>query len=150
MFECRLPLFDQSDVFYVRFMDDILILAPTRWKLRRAVQVVQAIPSDLHLATHPDKTFVGRIARGFDFLGYHFFEGRVSVASKTLCKMYETAARLYEQKGHRNQPTPPIFSGPQYLTRWNAWFQGGLRGIELRGMFLSALEGRDASESRQH
>ena len=37
----KLPL------FYVRFMDDILILAPTRWQLRGAVKVVNqtlAIP----------------------------------------------------------------------------------------------------------
>lgn len=27
-------------LFYVRFMDDILILAPTRWQLRGAVKVV--------------------------------------------------------------------------------------------------------------
>ena len=27
-------------LFYVRFMDDILVLAPTRWKLRKAVAVV--------------------------------------------------------------------------------------------------------------
>ena len=26
--------------------------------------------ADLRLATHPDKTFIGRIERGFDFLGY--------------------------------------------------------------------------------
>lgn len=28
----------------------------------------------------------------------------------------------------------------QYLTRWNAWFHGGLCGIKLRGAFLPALE----------
>jgi hypothetical protein len=53
----------------------------------------------------------------------------------TTRKMYETAARLYEQKGHRTKPTPL----GQYLTRWNAWFRSGLSGIELRGAFLPAL-----------
>ena len=28
---------ERSGLFYVRFMDDILVLAPSRWKLRRAV-----------------------------------------------------------------------------------------------------------------
>lgn len=56
--------------------------------------------------------------------------------------MYETAVRLYEQKGHRDKPTPL----GQYITRWNAWFRGGQSGIELRGAFLPALEGGDATE----
>ncbi len=30
----------RSGLFYVRFMDDILVLAPTRWRLRKAVKVV--------------------------------------------------------------------------------------------------------------
>jgi hypothetical protein len=30
----------RQDVFYVRFMDDILVLAETRWKLRRAAKTV--------------------------------------------------------------------------------------------------------------
>lgn len=31
---------EKRGLFYVRFMDDILVLAPTRWKLRKAVAVV--------------------------------------------------------------------------------------------------------------
>ena len=100
--------FDHSDVFYVRFMDDILILAPTRWKLRKAVARVNRVLSALRLTTHPDKTFIGHSAKGFDFLGYHFFDGALCAAKTTTRKMAEKAARLYEQKGHRSQPTPPI------------------------------------------
>ncbi len=55
----------------VRFMDDILVLAPTRWKLGRAVKAVNEVLASLRLEKHPDKTFIGRIERGFDFLGYH-------------------------------------------------------------------------------
>jgi hypothetical protein len=32
--------FEKLGLFYKRFMDDILVLAPTRWKLRTAVKVV--------------------------------------------------------------------------------------------------------------
>lgn len=69
--------FDDTNLFYVRYMDDILILAPTRWRLRKAVAKMNATLSRLRLAMHPDKTFIGRIVRGFDFLGYHFFDGRL-------------------------------------------------------------------------
>ena len=53
-------------------MDDIVVLAPTRWKLRWAVKAVNEVLSSLRLEKHPDKTFIGRIEKGFDFLGYHF------------------------------------------------------------------------------
>ena len=56
----------RSGQFYMRFMDDILVLAPTRWRLRKAVNEVLG---SLCLLKHPDKTFVGRTERGFDFLG---------------------------------------------------------------------------------
>lgn len=59
-------------LFYVRFMDDILILARSRWQLRGAVKVVNQMLGMLGLEKHPDKTFIGKIERGFDFLGYHF------------------------------------------------------------------------------
>jgi hypothetical protein len=50
-------------LFYVRFMDDILVLAPTRWKLRRAVTVVNQVLGSLRLEKHPDKTLIGRTER---------------------------------------------------------------------------------------
>ncbi len=33
-----------SGLFYVRFMDDILVLSPTRWKLKKAVKAVNEVP----------------------------------------------------------------------------------------------------------
>jgi hypothetical protein len=48
----------------VRFQDDILVLAPTRWKLRSAVKVLNPVLAALGLATHPDKTFIGESRRG--------------------------------------------------------------------------------------
>jgi retron-type reverse transcriptase len=135
--------FEFSGLFYVRFMDDILILAPTRWKVRKAMALVRSMLTHLRLDIHPDKTFIGRISKGFDFLGYHFLDGVLSAAGKTVAKMTETAARLYEQKGQRHQPTP--FG--QYLTRWNAWFRGGLGDLRLRLPFLSQPQPCVASEA---
>jgi hypothetical protein len=47
-------------------------LAPTRWKLRAAILAVNEVMANLVVTQHPNKTIVGRIARGFDFLGYRF------------------------------------------------------------------------------
>ena len=103
-------------------MDDILVLAPTRWKLRRAVRVVNQVLSSLRLEKHPDKTFIGRIERGFDFLGYRFGPEGLSVARKTLENFAERALRLYEQE--------PTRLG-EYVRRWLRWTQAGLDTVEL-------------------
>lgn len=34
-------------LFYVRFMDDMLVLAPTRWKLKKAVKSLQLVNNTL-------------------------------------------------------------------------------------------------------
>ena len=89
---------DQSGLFYVRFMDDILVLTPSRWKLRHAVKTVNEVLQTLWLEKHPDKTFIGRIEREFDFLGYHFSRERLEAAKATIQRQVERMARLYEQK----------------------------------------------------
>ncbi len=82
--KCLDERMEKSGLFYVRFMDDILVLSPTRWKLRKAVKAVNQALGSLNLEKHPDKTFIGRIERGFDFLGYHFRPDRLSMAAKTI------------------------------------------------------------------
>lgn len=57
----------RSGVYYVRYMDDVLILAATRWKLRRAVKMLNQCFTVLKLEQHPDKTFIGRIEKGFGY-----------------------------------------------------------------------------------
>jgi len=52
----------------------------------------------LDLEKHPDKTFIGRIARGFDFLGYHFGPEGLAMAARTIEPFVERALRLYEQE----------------------------------------------------
>jgi RNA-directed DNA polymerase len=60
-----------------------VVLALTRWKLRRAIRIVNQTLNELKLGKHPDKTFIGRIERGFDFLGYYFTPGGLSLAPHT-------------------------------------------------------------------
>ncbi|MGO9121261.1 MAG: hypothetical protein ACLQPD_27075 [Desulfomonilaceae bacterium] len=42
--------------------------------------------SELKLQKHPDKTCMGRIEKGFDFLGYHFSPHGLTLAQKTIDK----------------------------------------------------------------
>lgn len=120
---------DQSGLFYVRFMDDILVLAPSRWKLRRAVKAVSEVLQSLWLEKHPDKTFIGRIERGFDFLGYHFSREGLRAANATIQKFVAHMTRLYEQE--REGRIDPSSLG-KYVRRWNGWLRGGL-GYSVAG-----------------
>ncbi len=101
----------------------LLVLAPTRWKLRRAVRAVNEVLRSLRLEKHPDKTFIGRIERGFDFLGYHFSRDGLRVAMRTMKNFVERITRLYEH-GRSGQGGPDLLG--QYVRRWTAWLEGGL------------------------
>ena len=103
------------DVKYFRYMDDILILSSTKWKLREAIRVLNQTFNELKLEKHPDKTFMGRIEKGFDFLGYHFSPEGLSVAKKTIEKFLARAGRLYEQE--REEPCGSPLLG-LYVRRW--------------------------------
>ena len=125
--------FAQRGLFYIRFMDDILVLAPTRWKLRAAVKVVNQVLAALKLDKHPDKTFIGRIEKGFDWLGYHISPAGLRLAATTLHTFATRLTRLYEQEAGR--PNGAARLG-QYVRRWMGWATGGLllsRGSDLMG-----------------
>jgi len=47
---------EKLEVKYFRYMDDILIQASTRWKLKKAIRVLNRTFNELRLEQHPDKT----------------------------------------------------------------------------------------------
>ncbi|MEH2000890.1 MAG: reverse transcriptase/maturase family protein [Nostoc sp.] len=110
----------QLGLFYTRFMDDWVILAPTRWMLRGAIKVVHQTMRELRLSLHPDKTFIGSIARGFDFLGYWFAPLGLGVAPKTVERFVERVSRLYEQGAD-------FCRIGEYVRRWWRWVRSGVR-----------------------
>lgn len=114
---------ERLGLFKARFMDDILVLAPTRWNLRRAVRVVKAELSGLGLEKGPDKTYIGRIERGFDVLGYYFSREGLAVARKTSEQFAARLPQLYAQK-----KTAPDFEAAlgDYVQRWCESMRVGL------------------------
>ena len=104
---------------YARFMDDWVVIAPTRWKLRKLVRLVNEILAQLKVEKHPDKTFIGKAVRGFSFLGYFLKPGNLRVATTTINNMKERIARLYEQGACAARIG-------QYILRWVQWLLGGL------------------------
>ena len=84
---------------------------------------MNAILGSLRPEKHPDKTFIGKIDKGFDFLGYHFSRAGLTVARATIEKFVERAFRLYEQD--RKEPSGPSRLDT-YVERWRGWVVGGL------------------------
>jgi hypothetical protein len=121
---------ERNGFFFVRYMEDIAILATTRRQIRRAVKLVNQVLARLGLEKHPEKTFVGRIDKGFGFLGYHVRRGELRIAEKTLENYRERASRLYEQ-----EPGEPLRSSRLglYARRFARWARAGLGDIPLRG-----------------
>ena len=109
-------------------MDDILILAKTRWKLKKAIKVLNQTFDELKLEKHPDKTVIGRVEKGFDFLGYHISPEGLSLSNKTVENFIARAARLYEQE--TGEPYGSYRLG-LYVKRWVRWVGGGLNEREV-------------------
>ncbi len=134
----------ETGLFYVHFMDDILVLAPTRWKLRRAIAEMNRIPGLLRLEKHPAKTFVGRIEREFDFLGYRFSRGPLQIAQQSFRNYALRLDRIYEQQ--RTAPTCAVRLDV-YVTRWMRWCRSGLGGLLIVASSLSLS--RESQQAQQ-
>jgi hypothetical protein len=119
--------FEQEGLFYVRYMDDILIMTKSRWQCRHAVKQLNEVFNQLQLEKHPDKTFIGKVEKGFDFLGYHFSPEGLSVADSTVKRFIEKATRLYEQEVGKPEGFPLL---GLYVRRWVRWAVSGLVSIE--------------------
>ena len=118
---------ERVGLFYVRYMDDVLVLAPTRHKLRQAVRVVNQHLTSLGLEKALNKTFIGRVEKGFDFLGYHVSPQGLTVTAQTWMNFLEHRRRLYERAPRCLETS----RRGAYVRRWLAWSRAGLGGIPL-------------------
>jgi RNA-directed DNA polymerase len=87
---------ENKPVFYRRYMDDIIVLSPSRWKLRKSIKTVNQHFEKLKLKQHPDKTDIGRVTNGFDFLGYQFGQEKITVSTRTLQNHIRRITQRYE------------------------------------------------------
>jgi hypothetical protein len=143
--------------FYVRYMDDWVVLAKTRWELRKAIKATNEVLNELKVVKHPDKTFIGRISRGFDFLGYRFAPQGLSVAQVTIQRFLDKIRQLYEQGASECRIG-------EYVKRWWRWVRSGvlLKGwnvvsvfvvlnfLKLLPDYLSILKGSNLSQRTKY
>jgi hypothetical protein len=112
-------------------MDDWVILAPTRWKLRDAIRLVNHPLAELHVEPHPDKTFNGRVSRGFDFLGYAFKPAGLDAAPQAIERCVQRVSQL-------SALGVDVSHIGTYVRRWLRWARSGIRALGA-GLFERAL-----------
>ena len=110
---------DKAGIAYVRYMDDWVIMTTSRHRLKRGIRVINQTLHKLKLAQHPDKTWMGKIDRGFTFLGYHHTRAGMMPAADTIERFRKRVTQLYEQ----GASTTRIGA---YETRWWRWVRAGL------------------------
>lgn len=136
---------DQSGIYYVRYMDEIVVLTHTRWQLRRAVRTLNETFAEIKVSQHPDKTFIGRIGRGFDFLDCCFTREPLRLALCTWQNHASGLHRFYEQQTTRFRRRPTSDNGAtgaktapegaarldENVKRRQRCCRAGLAGLEL-------------------
>ncbi|PIJ52272.1 hypothetical protein BL250_04735 [Erwinia sp. OLTSP20] len=96
-------------------MHDFIMLAPTRWTLRRAVRDLNHFLENHGVILLPDKTQLGKTERGFDWMGLWFKKpGMHSIAPRAVSKHHLQCRRLYKQIRHLNKD---IQAAPMALYR---------------------------------
>ena len=98
---------------YQRYMDDYVIFATTRHKLRKAIKQMYAVLDNLKVEVHPKKRFIGTTRRGFDFLGYWLEPHRpITPSQVSLTRLIDRSRQLLER-------TASITRLRQYVRRWH-------------------------------
>ncbi|BEO41520.1 hypothetical protein SMQE13_08710 [Serratia marcescens] len=120
------------EVFYVRSMDDFLLLSQTRWALRRAIRRLHQFMQPQGFTMHPDKTQLERLANGFDWLGIWFGPEGSGIAPRALNNHRLRRLRLYEQARHRGLSESAARERVRaYEVRWNKWAQRLVSGVSI-------------------
>jgi RNA-directed DNA polymerase len=108
--------------FYARYMDDFVLLTRSRWQLRRCVKRLHEFFNLGGFETHPDKTQLGRIEHGFDWLGVWFTLTGTTIAPRALENHRARRMRLYEQARRQGLSVTETEARVQtYEARWKIW-----------------------------
>jgi len=136
------------DLNMVRYADDFVILCRAEADAFTALELVRQWTAEVRLTLHPAKTRIVDYTApgGFDFLGYHFEQGKRRPRPKSLMKL-KTALRAKTKRNHGHSLSMIIsdinltlrgwfeyfkHSHPSTFRRLDPWVRMRLRSI-LRG-----------------
>ena len=75
----------QTEVFYLRYQDDLIVLCKSKWQLNRCKQKVMGILKERKLSLARKKSRIGLVSKGFHFLGVNYLETRPQDNTRNIC-----------------------------------------------------------------
>ncbi|SUC32114.1 Retron-type reverse transcriptase [Providencia rettgeri] len=140
--------FAQKRVHYVRYMDDFVLLTQTRGQLRKAIRQLNQWFAAYGFTQHPDKTVIGRVAKGVDWMGAWLTDhGITGVAPRALDNHRTRCRQLYEQTS-RLSVKQQADRVSQYRARWSQWVQCVLKGPKTAACPRTAPSGTTTGHSK--
>ncbi|KAF6663418.1 reverse transcriptase [Pantoea sp. EKM101V] len=107
--EISLSIFDKDmnatlDIWFMRYVDDILILTPDGQAESIASNVIEKL-QHLNLNPHPlndenSKSKTGSLNESFDFLGYHISQGKLLIKHESILKFEASLAKIFTGYKH--------------------------------------------------
>jgi len=131
-FEAQRELATQQkkSIYYARYMDDIVILTHTRWQLRKQVRTLNQFFNEAGFSQYPDKTFIGRTKRGYDWMGAQMNDAGVEGIAHRARVYHLERLRLYEHV--RRWPAARRRARmSQYRKKWKIWAAALVAGSTL-------------------
>ena len=84
-------------------------------------KIQEKMTSMLHHVA-PPPAYIGRVHKGFDFLGYRILSNSLAIANTSFARLSQNISRLYEQ-----QASPARLG--EYLRNWLKWAKGGVDNL---------------------
>ncbi|HJN37596.1 MAG TPA: reverse transcriptase domain-containing protein [Gammaproteobacteria bacterium] len=113
------PLAHYNKIDYVRYMDDIVFFFKTRHQLKNMLKKIYSCVEGMQLKLSNPKTWIGRVDKGFDYLGYRISPEGLTIAEGSLGRLQDRLHRLLEQGAGELRPE-------KYVKNWMRWFKTGV------------------------
>src|SRR5688500_11622571 len=115
----------------VRYADDFIILCESREQAEQALETVRQWMEQAGLTLHPTKTRIVNAGEqgGFDFLGYHFEQGKRWPRAKSKTKLKETI-RQKTPRQHGGSMESIIQDVNKTLRGWGHYFRHSTYDLE--------------------
>ena len=126
--------FNQKNMFYLRYQDDIIVLAKTKRQYTKARKKVFSILRGLRLRVSSRKTSMGVIEKGFHYLGVDYKVARTPCRkhnpAKGDCEKIQVAVNIHSRTSRRALEkvkalrTYAVHTAQiqRYLIRWATWW----------------------------
>jgi RNA-directed DNA polymerase len=117
-------LMQEAGYEMVRYADDFVVLCRSQAEAEQALTRIRSWMEQAKLTLHPEKTRIVNVQEGFDFLGYHFENGRRWPSKKSTNKFKDAIRR--KTKRTNGQSLPAIIAELNPLLRgWFEYFKHG-------------------------